>query len=289
MGNLPDNELKALMRLVEDDEEQNAKVLKDELSAVASAEPERFETLAAGQYPATTPPFISTLLEDIRWRQIGNRLQNLPMDAEGELNLEEGLYLISRFNTPQLSPENLASPLDEMAASVKARLEDALDLNHFTRIMGEVVFKAHNFHGASAQLFNPSQIYLHDVLTLKSGSPISLSAIYVLLGKRLGIPIVGVGLPGHFIVRIKTWNGEMFLDPHRSGRTLSVRECQAMVFGRGMQWDPQYLKPVNNRYILSRTIGNLIYIYNHTRDERRSAFLKSYFEALQEKQEKTTP
>lgn len=287
MGNLPDNEVRALMRLVEDEEEQNAKTLKDELSAVASAEPERFETLACGQYPASAPPFVSTLLEEIRWRQIGSRLQNLPMDAEGELNLEEGLYLISRFNTPQLAPENVSAPLDQMAASVKARLEDALDLNHFTRILSEVVFKAHGFHGASAQLFNPSQIYLHDVLTLKSGSPISLSAIYILLGKRLGIPISGIGLPGHFIVRIKTWNGEIFLDPHRSGRTLSVRECQAMVFGRGMQWDPQYLQPVNNRYILSRTIGNLIYIYNHTRDERRSSFLKSYFEALQTEQEKT--
>ncbi|MDQ2732882.1 MAG: transglutaminase-like domain-containing protein [Armatimonadota bacterium] len=125
----------------------------------------------------------------------------------------------------------------------------------------EYLFNQLDFHGNREDYYDPRNSYLNDVLDRRTGLPISLSVIYLEIGWRLGLPLVGIGLPGHFIVAwFEPDEPLLFVDPFSSGAVLSVRDCQARVnelFGQPIMLQREWLQPVGRRSILMRMLNNL--------------------------------
>jgi len=278
---LPDNEIKALIRLVGDEEDANAAQLREHLALIVRHEPERIEAIALGSFAEKLPPAATAILENSRWHALEKMFRGL-LRAGGEADLEEGLFLISKFAHPKITVSDIAAPLDGMAGEIKTRLDTQADPERVVEALCETVFARHGFGGCDEDICNPENIYLYNLFQSRRGMPVTLGSLCILLGKRLDLPLRGMGIPGHFILQLKTWNGELFLDPYRKGRRLTPRECQMLVLSRGVHWDPDYLKPVDNRHILCRTLGNLIYSYNRLKDERRAGQLKRYMQILQD-------
>jgi len=281
MKALADNELKALIKLAGDEDESSSSGLLRQLADIVRLEPERIETIITTEFADKLPPAVSTLLEESRWRSLENMFRNLSRSAKNP-DLEEGLFLISKFAFQKISLADISTPLDAIAAEARERVSNSQDLPRIVAFLSDVVYHKHALRGADPKTQNPEDTYLYNLLKNKTGMPITLGSLYILLGKRLNLPIHGMGIPGHFLVQYKTWNGDLFLDPYQEGRVVSPRECQMMVLSRGVHWDPEFLNPVDNRYILCRTLGNLIYEYNRSKDERRSAQLKRYLQILQD-------
>ena len=96
--------------------------------------------------------------------------------------------------------------------------------------------------------------------------PILLSSVWIIVGAKSGIPVEGVGLPGHFIIRVKSPAMER-IDPFGRGRHISVSKCARMVRQlRNVPWEERYLEPVSNDQILARVLRNLMVCYQ--REER---------------------
>jgi regulator of sirC expression with transglutaminase-like and TPR domain len=77
------------------------------------------------------------------------------------------------------------------------------------------------------------------------------------VGRRLGVPLDGVGMPGHFLLRHRA-EPDVFLDPFGGGRRLDAAGCQTIFSALGgTGWDDAYLVPVGARAILSRMLLNL--------------------------------
>ena len=96
------------------------------------------------------------------------------------------------------------------------------------------------------------------------GIPISLSVLYLLVGQRLNVPIVGIGLPGHFVVGLQT--EPIFIDCFNQGMILAEKNCAKFLEEYGIEFDRHYLAPITNTQILARMLRNLVAIY-HKRDE----------------------
>src|SRR5690606_15405971 len=137
-----------------------------------------------------------------------------------------------------------------------------------------LLFDDLGFHGNADDYSDPDNSFLDRVVERRTGIPISLSVLTLEVGRRVGVPLVGVGLPGHFLLRDQVDQG-LYIDPFRRGARL--REPQvAELFGRihgGAQLVPAHLAPVGRHAILARMLANLRAIYTERGDRRALAWV----------------
>ena len=159
---------------------------------------------------------------------------------------------------------------DFKSSGETAQKIDALDMIH---AMNKVLFEQERFHGNHADYYNPANSFLNEVLERHEGIPITLSLIYMEVGRRVGLQIVGIGLPFHFIVRCNLAYGGIYIDPFEGGRLLNEQDCHERInrlFRGRIPFNPLWLEPVSNRQLLTRMLANLKNIYIHKEDYLRA-------------------
>lgn len=186
-------------------------------------------------------------------------LVGLPEDA---LDLALGALLVARVEHPNLSPGHSLRRLDELAAaSDVARVQDPLKALHRLR---EFLFEEEGFKGNADDYYDPRNSCLNDVLERRLGIPITLSLVVMEVGRRVGLDIVGVGLPGHFVVRTQVGTEPVLLDPFDSGAVVTHEQAAALVaraLGRQVALTDAHFAPIGKRQILARMLMNLRGIY----------------------------
>ena len=187
---------------------------------------------------------------------------------EEKINLAEAALLIAaEEQQPGLDPRPWLRRLDEMAASLEPRLagvRNELDrvgiLNQF--LAGEV-----GLRGNADDYYDPRNSFLNEVLERRLGIPVTLAILWMEVGRRVGIPLTGVGFPGHFLLRHGRYP-QILLDPFDGGRLLTMDDCRGILeqatggrFPADEPFDPKLLRPAGPRQILLRMLGNLRGIY----------------------------
>ncbi|MCH8205778.1 MAG: transglutaminase family protein [Chloroflexi bacterium] len=178
---------------------------------------------------------------------------------DDDIDLGRAALLIAATEYPQLDVENELAHLDSLAAAASSRLSGDRDPLYVANLLSEFLFDEIGFRGNHEDYYDPRNSFLNEVLSRRLGIPISLSLLYVEVGKRLGVPLVGVGMPGHFLVRHRDLD-DLFIDPFHGGILLSERECQERlqeVTQAEVQWDSSYVAPVTKREFLARLLRNL--------------------------------
>jgi len=170
---------------------------------------------------------------------------------------------------PELDVQHYRSRLDNLCQAARAQLSRFLPLTEQADALSDFLFTQQRFQGNSATYQDPRNSYLNEVIERRLGIPISLSVIYIAIAQKLGLPAIGVGLPGHFIVGIQDTDDEIYLDPFHGGVCLSKADCAQLVreatnFSGAFQ--PEWLKPVSPAVILTRMLNNLRNIYLHQED-----------------------
>jgi regulator of sirC expression with transglutaminase-like and TPR domain len=147
-----------------------------------------------------------------------------------------------------------------------------------------VLFQQEGFAGNQSEFYDPRNSYLNEVLDRKLGIPISLSVVYMEVAQRVGLPVFGVGLPGHFLLKHYDLSGsQIFIDPYVAGRLLSPAECQTRldeVYGGQMPLQPEFLNSVSRRQILTRMLNNLRSIYIGQRNFKKALTIVDFILAI---------
>ena len=189
---------------------------------------------------------------------------SLAQQNDEEIDLAVGALLIAKDAYPELDTNVYLEQLDQMAREVRERIGETEDSSEQITRLNHYLFEEEAFKGNQDDYYNPRNSYLNDVLDRKLGIPITLSVVYIEVGKRMGLPIVGVGFPGHFIVKHKGEYLETFIDPFEGGQILSdeaLLERLRTVFQQPAPMQPEFLREVSNREILARMLRNLKQIY----------------------------
>jgi regulator of sirC expression with transglutaminase-like and TPR domain len=177
-----------------------------------------------------------------------DRFAALVAGPEDEIPLDEAALLIAAHARPDLDVAAELGRLDELAAGCKEPTLDGLTHHLFTEL---------GFRGNTEEYSDPDNSYLDRVVQRRVGIPITLSVLTMEVGRRLGVPLDGVGMPAHFLVRHRP-DPETFLDPFGGGRRLDAAGCRALFAALGgTEWDDGYLAPVGPRAILTRMLLNL--------------------------------
>jgi hypothetical protein len=129
-------------------------------------------------------------------------------DAESPpIDLFRAAMLIALVDDAEFDIQSYVDQVDRMAAEVKSAWEEAPTEAETIRALDNYLFREQGYHGSRFDYENRANSYLNRVLTDREGIPISLSVLYMELGRRLGLKIDGIGLPGHFVVRFSPSKG----------------------------------------------------------------------------------
>jgi regulator of sirC expression with transglutaminase-like and TPR domain len=182
---------------------------------------------------------------------------------EEEIDLLEASLLIAQAEYPMLDRDACRARVEEIAGEAgEAFAADSLArLLHLNRLL----FQKLGFHGNEADYYDPRNSFLNDVLERRTGIPISLALLYIEIGRRLGLPLVGVGLPGHFLVGCMD-RFDVFVDVFFRGKLMTRTDCIAWLreLRPELQFRSDYLAPVGTRAFLTRLLNNLLEIYLRT-------------------------
>lgn len=190
-----------------------------------------------------------------------DRFRELTSLPEPSIPLDEAALLIAAHAYPDLVVADELARLDGLAERCYAPTLDAL-VRH--------LFVDERFSGNRQEYYDPRNSFLNDVVTRRLGIPITLSVLAIAVGRRLGVPLSGVGLPGHFLLRDRV-DTDVFVDPFDAGAVLDRRGCERAfrrVQGPGAAFDPSYLEPVGTLSILTRMLANLRAIFAATSDHQ---------------------
>jgi regulator of sirC expression with transglutaminase-like and TPR domain len=182
---------------------------------------------------------------------------------EGELDLAEAALLIAAEEYPDLRPGVYLNQIDRLASRLKTRIRGEVEPGRVVQIANDFFFEEEHFKGNREEYYDPRNSFLNEVLERRVGIPITLAVLYVAVGQRAGLPVKGVGMPGHFLVKYAPTSGEIFIDAFNA-KMLTREECAKMLeemYGGTVEMRPALLEPSTKRQIIARLLNNLKSIY----------------------------
>jgi regulator of sirC expression with transglutaminase-like and TPR domain len=194
-------------------------------------------------------------------------------EAEDKLDLAATALMIAAEEYPHLTPGPYLEQLDQLAGRVGERLGNERAPLLVLQEMNQVLFREERFRGNGEAYYDPRNSFLNDVLDRRVGIPISLSLIYLEVGWRLGLPLKGVGFPGHFLIRYEGEVIRVLLDPFDDGRLRFEDEAQALldrVYGGLVRLQPEFLEPAGKKDMLVRLLKNLKAIYLNAGEDAKA-------------------
>lgn len=192
---------------------------------------------------------------------------------DSAVDLAEAALLIACEEYPDLDVGRYLARLDEMGRTLRERVGPDPRPEALVAALNQYLFDQQGFHGNTRDYHDPKNSFLNDVLDRKTGIPITLSTVYMETARRAGLAIEGVGLPGHFIVKVNGPDRDLLVDPFHGGLVLSEEDCQRRldrVYGGRVKMEPQMLAGCDRKQILARVLGNLKAIYMKAEDFPRA-------------------
>jgi regulator of sirC expression with transglutaminase-like and TPR domain len=186
-------------------------------------------------------------------------LTELVSRTDGRIDLGRAALSIARWRYPRLDADAYLERLDGLARAVDGLRRSTDDLGRLHRLR-EYLFVEQGFAGNRDDYYDPRNSFLNEVLDRRQGIPITLSLVLMEVGKRLGLAIEGIGLPGHFIAGARLGDSQILLDPFNGGALLTPEECEGLVgsaVGREVSLTPEHYAPVSGRQLLTRMLANL--------------------------------
>jgi regulator of sirC expression with transglutaminase-like and TPR domain len=192
--------------------------------------------------------------------------------SDAPLDLAELALTLAQDEYPSLDVEAYLGELDGMAHEAQGHLRGSLT----ARVKGLCRYLFHDmgFRGNQQDYYDARNSYFNDVLDRRTGIPITLSAVAIAVGRRGGLDIVGVGLPGHFVAKAVADGEEVLFDPFHGGRLLTPEKCQRLVeqvTGMPFEVNEEALQAVPLGSVTLRMLNNLKGVYLRTEDYLRAA------------------
>lgn len=192
-----------------------------------------------------------------------------------QIELARACLLIAEDAYPGLDVEGYVGEIERFAKRLRARFPHDAPGEERVVALNEFLYDDLGFNGNTGNYYDPRNCYLNEVLDRRTGIPITLSVLYMEIGRRIGLAFEGVSFPGHFLVRLRLRGGMLVLDPFSGGAPQSedeLRERLKRVIPRGATGGvpvadlplDQFLEPATNRQILARVLRNLKGIYRET-------------------------
>lgn len=200
---------------------------------------------------------------------------------------ESGALLVARVLDPSIDTDQVLRFLDKLADAAPGPLRGD-DPVRALRTLAVYMYSVWGFDGARTDYPNPANSLLAQVVTRRTGLPITLAVVYLAVAQRVGMPLEGVGLPAHFVLRHPGVMDRPYLDPFNRARLLDENECREIVQAHGFTLGPEHLAAVSPQEIAARICRNLILAYRRQQDVEREDLARDAHRRLRPGQDMLT-
>ena len=278
-GNLDEKHRKALVSLLAD---EDAKVYHTVRQTILSYGPSSSDWMR--EHTLSSDPVLrrraSEIVDHFARQEADTQFLAFCLNQGEDFDLEQGVLLLCRTQYPQINVEAYSALLDDYAGELRQRLDLNGAVDQIIRVINDYLFRELKFAGDEHNFYDPQNSYFNMVLDRRVGNPISLSLLYLLLARRLRLPMTGIGLPGHFLCRFQSSRAEIYIDPFRGGRVLVKADCVKLVMQLQHRFDDSFLAPVSSRRILLRICAALHQVYTQKKAAPQAERLQRYLVAL---------
>jgi len=212
----------------------------------------------------------------VHHRRVQGELTQALAGKEAAIDLVHAALLVARLDNDELDVDAYREEFDRLARKLAGEVAKDADAKAKVTALNKFLFAERGFHGSRGDYYNKSNSYLNEVLDDREGLPITLAVLYIELGRRIGLPLEGVPLPGHFVVRVA--GAADMIDVFDGGAALSQEEAEKKVReAAGRPPTAADLTAPTKRAIIVRMIRNLLGI---ARNERDGETMLRYLDAI---------
>jgi regulator of sirC expression with transglutaminase-like and TPR domain len=193
--------------------------------------------------------------------------------AQEPVDLARGALAVAREEYPELDDARYVRMLDELALQAHKGLPSGASVERRIGRLNTYLFHEVGFAGNQGDYYDPRNSFLNEVLDRRTGIPLSLSIVYIEVGRRCGLRVDGVGFPGHFLCKVQLDGGELVVDPFHRGQLLGLDDIKkrlASTVGGKVKFDPRLLRAAKPKEILVRMLQNLRAVYAEKKDMHRA-------------------
>ena len=201
-----------------------------------------------------------------------------------DIDLSTAALYVAQIEYPDLDVDRYLRILESMGAEVAQRLPETQYPLKVIQTINQYLYTELKFYGNGTDYYNPCNSFLNDVIDRRTGIPISLALVYLHIAKSIDFPMVGIGMPGHFLIRPNFEDAGIFVDVFERGEILFVEDCLQKLMDISQQdipfLPPEMLQPITNRQFLLRLLNNLVAIYLSQPDFDRALIIKTWIEQI---------
>ena len=282
--NEENQEFRSLIRLIDDDNEFIFQNVRDKFLSYGKEAMPFLKDHFNSDNPAIAVRS-KEIYELINYKFVHKKLRDL---SYKENFLEEAAFAIASYEYPETDYDNYKMILDKMAIDLKekivAKYDNFVTVYDKVKMLNDYFFHEKVFKGNTKDYYDPDNSYLNRVIDRRTGIPITLSIVYMLIAGRIGIKFYGVNIPNHFIIKYKDDIDEFFIDVFNFGVIISKFEAlhflrQFGIYEKDFDNLP-FLQNANDKDIIYRIFANLINVYEKEPNEKKVeqlTKLQSYF------------
>ena len=276
---IKDSELKALVTLLEDEDEEIVTHVERKLMEIGTG----VIPLLEREWETNFNPMIQRRIEDLihtlQFELFQERLQDWK-ETRSEDDLLEGLWLVATYQYPDLDLMELRQEVHQLYTEVWREFSDELVAFDQVRIMNSVLFNKFKFRANTKNFHSPANSMINAVLESKKGNPISLCAVYLLIAQKLEVPVYGVNLPNLFILKYQSEDSEFYINAFNKGLIFSREDIDNYLDHLNIPPQELFYQPCSNLDIVLRSLRNLIVSFEKLGDYHKSDEIKMVLKLL---------
>ncbi|HEU5071325.1 MAG TPA: transglutaminase-like domain-containing protein [Verrucomicrobiae bacterium] len=276
---LEERERAALLKLLGDDDPEVFNAVQERILAQGPAVCEWLRPHRLSSDPSLRRN-ARRIIQHFERRTADHEFLSFCLRSGEKLDIETGSLLLARTTYPDVNAEAYHALLDDFAAGIRPRLASDLSPREQLARINDHLFNELGFRGNEENYFDPRNSHLNQVLDRRTGNPISLSIVYLLIARRLQLPVSGIGLPGHFVCRYQSSADSVYIDAFNRGRLLTKADCVQYLLQSAFGLNEQFLTPMSARRMLMRVCGNLHRAYLQRDDNDEANRMQGYLVAL---------
>lgn len=269
---LNDRELKALVSLLDDQDDQIVNQIVDKIRSLGKEIIPFLEQEWESNFNPSVQRRIEELIHDLQYELLKDRIKDW-YDSKDQ-DLLTGLWLVATYQYPDLELEKIKHDLEQIYYD--AWLEFKPDLYPYDqiKILNSVLFNKLKFGANTKNFHSPGNSMINVVLETHKGNPITLCVIYLLVAQKLKMPVYGVNLPNLFIVTYKEEKNQFYVNAFNKGLIFTKQDIENYIHELRLTPQDSFFEPCSNLEIIRRVFRNLIMSFDKMGEHAKAEEVK---------------
>jgi regulator of sirC expression with transglutaminase-like and TPR domain len=276
---MTDNELKALITLAADDDPEVSGHAKGVLKNYGTDSLPNLETIWESLNTVDEQSVLENIIYEIQYDELFKEFSYWVAQPQ---NLTKGLNLVAKTAYPNLNDTQIHQQLEQLYYECWVDFKPELHPTDQIQVLNGSFFHKLGFRGNKKNFYAPENNFISDVLTNKKGNPISLSVLYMLIGRKLGIPLFGVNLPNLFVLLYKNAHFEFYINVFNHGTIFERSDIDQYLLQLQVSAEPKYYEACTNDEIVLRMLRNLSFSYRKLENSAKHGEIKSLLGYIKE-------